>query len=173
MQAEELRERQAPLKDRYRSEPDSAFATLTASGRVDIDTISCKIQRTSDEPTVAGLHPMAGGDGSWKCAAEMLLESLISCAGVTFGAVCTAMKIPVTSAKLTAEGDLDFRGTMGVDRSIPVGFLEIQLKFELDSAADDASLEKAVELAERYCVVAQSVSNVQAGWSRTKSEAAK
>ena len=166
MNSETLRNLQAPLKDRYRNEPQSALATLVAKGSVDVDSISFRIERDPNSPEVAGLHPMAGGDGNWACAAEMLLESLISCAGVTFGAVCTALEIPIDSAQLVASGDLDFRGTLGVDRETPVGFLKIDLEFMIDSPANDEKLAKAVQLAERYCVVAQTLKSVNASWSR-------
>lgn len=109
---------------------------------------------------------MAGGDGTFACAAEMLLEALIGCAGVTFGAVCTAMEIPIRRAQVIAEGDLDFRGTLGVDREAPIGFTRIRLRFELDSSCEDGKLDKAVQLAERYCVVAQSIKSVEASWTR-------
>ncbi len=166
MNAEELRNIQAPLKEKYRSEPESALATLTARGSVDFNTISCSIDRKEHCPTIPGLHPMAGGDGNFACAAEMLLEALIGCAGVTLGAVCTAMEIPVESAVLVAEGDMDFRGTLGVNRETPIGFSAIRLRFEIVSTASDEKLAKAVQLAERYCVVAQSVKNVSADWVR-------
>ncbi len=166
MNAEELRSIQTPLKEKYRSEPDSAQSTLMARGKVNFETISCQIEHESEAPRVPGLHPMAGGDGNFSCPAEMLLEALIGCAGVTLGAVCTAMEIPVDSAILVAEGDMDFRGTLGVNREIPVGFTAIRLRFELASSASDEKLAKAVQLAERYCVVAQSVKNVSANWIR-------
>lgn len=166
MTPEQLREIQTPLKEKYRSEGDSAVATLSASGTVDFDAIAIQLEKEQGAPSVPGLHPMAGGDGSFACAAEMLLEALIGCAGVTLAAVCTAMATPVESARLIAEGDMDFRGTLGIDRETPVGFTAIRLRFEFQSSADDEKLAKAVQLAERYCVVAQSLKNIEANWSR-------
>ena len=166
MKATELRELQAPLKERFRNEPDSAKETLRAHGIINVDAITVYIDRPHSGPVMAGLHPLAGGDGTWVCSSELLLDALVGCAGVTFAAVCSAMEIPIRSAELQAQGDLDFRGTMGVDRSVPVGFLEIRLKFTLDSEESDEKLAKAVELAERYCVVAQSLKSVSANFVR-------
>lgn len=158
MTPEELRGRQAPFKERYRSDPSSALGTLTARGELRIPDLAVDIKTDRGPVTHAGLHPMAGGDGTWTCAAEMLLESLIGCVGVTLGAVATAMNVPITRGYITAEGDLDFRGTLGVDRQTPVGFQAIRLIFELETTADEAQLTKLMELSERYCVVAQSLS---------------
>lgn len=166
MKPEELHLIQQPLKEKYRATPESAFATLSAVGQVDFDSISCPIIKSDENLTIPGLHPMAGGNGQFACAAEMLLESLIGCAGVTLAAVCTAMQVPVETAFLTAEGDVDFRGTLGVDRATPVGFIAVRLIFEFDSAAPDEKLAKAVQLAERYCVVAQTLKEVSASWKR-------
>jgi len=166
MTPEQLRDIQTPLKENYRSEPASAVATLTASGTVDFDAIAVHLNKDADCPVVPGLHPMAGGKGEFACAAEMLLESLIGCAGVTLAAVCTAMAIPADSVKLVAEGDMDFRGTLGVDRETPVGFTKIRLNFIFTSPAEDEKLTKAVQLAERYCVVAQSLKHIETDWSR-------
>jgi len=166
MNAEELKALQAPLKQKYREDAASAQATLVARGTIDVDAITVSVIRETAPCPVAGLHVMAGGDGIQACAAEMMLESLISCAGVTFGAVCTAMGIPVTSAKLKAAGDLDFRGTLGVSRDVPIGFTNVTLTFTIDSDEDDAKLSKAVELAERYCVVAQTLKEVATKWGR-------
>lgn len=167
MTPEQLRELQAPFKEKYRNDPETAQATLIARGNVNFDTVSVSLEKSAAQMAAPGMHPMAGGDGSYACAAEMLLEALIGCAGVTLAAVCTAMEIPVTSASLVASGKLDFRGTLGVNREAPVGFQEVHLNFVFDSPADDAKLAKAVQLAERYCVVAQSLKTVEARWERT------
>jgi uncharacterized OsmC-like protein len=157
MTAEELRERQTPLKDRYRGEPASAAATLKAHGQLDLPRLVCRV--ASDHGTLvdAGLHPMAAGDGTAACAGSMLLEALVGCAGVTLSAVATAMGLPVKGGAITAEGDMDFRGTLGVSRDVPVGFTAIRLHVVLDTTADETQLKKLGELTERYCVVAQSL----------------
>ena len=157
MTAEELRAAQAPFKDRYRSDPPAALATLTAKGRLDVENLHCVVESAPRSSLVAGVHPRAGGDGTGMCAGDMLLEALVACAGVTLAAVSTAMNLGVTAGRLTAEGDLDFRGTLGVSREAPVGFTAIRLKAEVDCAADDSQLQKLGELTERYCVVAQSL----------------
>lgn len=166
MTPDELKTLQTPLKEQYRAEPSTALATLRAIGEIDLPNIACPIQRRPGAPSVPGLHPMAGGGPQFACAAEMLLEALVGCAGVTFAAVCTAMEIPLEQARLIAEGDLDFRGTLGVDRSVPIGFLAVRLRFEINSPSEDAKLDKAVQLAERYCVVAQTLKQVTADWTR-------
>ena len=166
MNAEQLKAIQAPLKEQYRNQPESAQATLSARGSINIDQIAVDLERSESASCVPGLHPMAGGDGSCACAAEMLLEALIGCAGVTFAAVCTAMSISIRKANIAAHGDLDFRGTLGVDRQTPIGFTNIRIEFTLDSAADDATLAKATQLAERYCVVAQTLKEVAVSWTR-------
>lgn len=155
--AEELRSLQAPLKDLYRSEPDKALITLSASGRIG-DNVTCKVD-TGRAMAEAGLHPATGGDGSALCSGDMLLEALTACAGVTLNAVATAMGIELRDAEIRAEGDLDFRGTLGVDKSAPVGFRDIRLTFRLDTDADDESLDNLMKLTERYCVVFQTLSN--------------
>lgn len=166
MNSDELRNLQEPWKEKFRSDPQSAIATISTEGTVDFDVIACRINHEPGISTAAGLHPMAGGDGSFACAAEKLLEALVGCAGVTLAAVCTAMEIPVISAILSAEGEMDFRGTLGVDRATPVGFTEIRLQFQFRSSASDEKLAKAVQLAERYCVVAQTLKNVSTDWMR-------
>lgn len=166
MTPEELKSLQAPLKDQYRSQPEAALATLKASGTVDLAQIAVHIDRPAGASCTPGLHPMAGGNGLFACAAEMLLESLIGCAGVTLGAVCTALTVPIRSARIAAEGDLDFRGTLGVDRETPVGFTRVHIHFAFDSDAPDATLDKATQLAERFCVVAQTLKAVSVSWSR-------
>jgi uncharacterized OsmC-like protein len=157
MTAEELRERQTPLKDRYRSEPASALATLKAHGQLNVESIVCRVAADKGALVDAGLHPMAAGDGTAACAGNMLLEALVGCAGVTLSAVATAMGIPVQGGSITAEGDMDFRGTLGVSRDVPVGFTAIRVNVVLDTSADEAQLKKLGELTERYCVVAQSL----------------
>lgn len=158
MTDQQLRSLQAPLKDRYRTDPAAAQATIVVRGTLDLPRLACRIETGRGPVTEAGLHPLAGGDGSFACSADMLLESLVGCAGVTLSAVATAMNIPIAAGTLTAEGDLDFRGTLGVARDAPIGFTAIRLRIDLQTAADDAQLEKLARLTERYCVVAQSLS---------------
>lgn len=155
--AESLRGLQAPLKDLYRREPDKALVTLKAVGRIG-DNLTCKVD-TGRAMAEAGLHPATGGDGSALCSGDMLLEALAACAGVTLNAVATAMSIELRDAEIQAEGDLDFRGTLGVDKEAPVGFKEIRLNFRLDTDADAETLDNLLKLTERYCVVFQSLSN--------------
>jgi len=157
MTAEELRAAQAPFKDRYRSDASSALATLTARGTLDVAQLQCRVETLATNPVIAGVHPRAGGDGRGLCAGDMLLQALVACAGVTLTAVATAMNLGVTGGELTAEGDMDFRGTLGVARDAPVGFTTIRLNAVVQSQADDAQLQKLAELTERYCVVAQSL----------------
>lgn len=155
MDAATLRSVQQPLKDAYRLDPDSAVVTLRASGAVG-DGVSCSVD-TGRAIAEAGLHPATGGDGSQLCSGDMLLEALVACAGVTLAAVATSMGVELRSARVEAEGDLDFRGTLAVDSAAPVGFRDIRLHFDIDSDSDDATLAKLVDLAERYCVVLQTV----------------
>jgi uncharacterized OsmC-like protein len=155
MRADELRLLQAPLKDRYRDDPGAAAVTLSATGTLD-EGISCSV-RTGAAIAAAGLHPATGGDGSLLCSGDMLLEALVACAGVTLRAVATALDIPVAGGTVTAEGDLDFRGTLGVDRETPVGFAAIRLRFALDTEADPEQLATLLRLTERYCVVLQTL----------------
>src|SRR3954471_23018332 len=155
MQAEELREIQGPLKERSRGEPEAALVTLSASGTLD-EGVSCSVQ-TGRTIAAAGLHPLTGGDGSALCSGDMLLEALVACAGVTLRAVATSLGIPVAGGTVSAEGDLDFRGTLGVDREAPVGFEAIRLRFELDTDADEEQLATLLRLTERYCVVFQTL----------------
>ena len=157
MKAEELKAKQAPLKQKYRDEPESAVITLRAKSSLS-DGISCKVE-TGKGLVEAGLHPATGGDGSLACSGDMLLEALAGCAGVTLNAVSTALGAELRDAKIFAEGDLDFRGTLGVAKDAPVGFQEIRLRFELDSDAPKELLEKVVALTERYCVVFQTLKN--------------
>jgi uncharacterized OsmC-like protein len=156
--AEELRSLQSPLKDRYRKDPASAVITQRARGRVNQDTISFVLE-TGKPGVPAGLHPATGGDGSAACSSEMLLEALASCAGVTLAAVATSMGIELGEASITAEGDLDFRGTLGVAKDVPVGFSRMRLKFSIKSSAGADKIRKLVELTERYCVVFQTLAH--------------
>ena len=156
MQSDELRALQAPIKARYREDPDTALVTMTARGTLDLDRVACRID-TRDDRVDSGLHPAAGGDGTLLCSGDMLLEALVACAGVTLASVATAMSLPVSGGTVTAEGDLDFRGTMAVDREASVGFRDIRLHFELDTTATDEQIGKLIALTERYCVVFQTI----------------
>jgi uncharacterized OsmC-like protein len=151
----ELTALQAPLKERYGSEPEAALVTLSAAGALG-EGVSCSVQ-TGQAIAEAGLHPATGGDGSLLCSGDMLLEALVACAGVTLRAVATSLGIAVESGRVRAEGDLDFRGTLAVDREAPVGFSAIRLFFDLDSDADDEQLATLRRLTERYCVVYQTL----------------
>jgi uncharacterized OsmC-like protein len=155
MDRTELRERQAPLKARYEAEPRSAVVTLRAAGSLEAG-VACSVQ-TGRALAEAGLHPASGGDGTQLCSGDMLLEALVACAGVTLRAVATSLEIPVAGGSVTAEGDLDFRGTLGVDRDAPVGFRAIRLRFDLDSDATEEQLATLLRLTERYCVVLQTL----------------
>jgi uncharacterized OsmC-like protein len=152
MQSEDLRALQAPLKDRYRGEPGAAQITLKAQGTLDALGLTCKVE-TGKAIVTAGLHPATGGDGSTACSGDMLLEALVACAGVTLKAVATALNIEVQGGRVVAEGDLDFRGTLGVDKEAPVGFKDIRLRFELDTNAPAEQLANLIRLTERYCVI--------------------
>jgi uncharacterized OsmC-like protein len=157
MERKKLRAAQAPLKERYKGEPEAAVVTLTASGELG-EGISCTVQ-TGRAIAAAGLHPASGGDGSLLCSGDMLLEALVACAGVTLQAVATSLGIEVESGTVRAEGELDFRGTLAVDREAPVGFSAIRLSFELDSNADREQLDTLLKLTERYCVVFQTLAS--------------
>ncbi len=157
MNAEELRSVQAPLKERYRETPDAALVTLRAQGHLG-ENVSCKIE-TGKALVVAGLHPATGGNGQSACSGDMLLEALVACAGVTLNAVATALGIELRDATLTAEGDLDFRGTLGLSREVPVGFQSIRLQLTLDTSASDEQLATLLRLTERYCVVYQTLAH--------------
>jgi len=156
MDAEQLRSLQAPLKARYRDEPGAAVITLKASGELGAETITCKVE-TGRALAEAGLHPATGGDGLSLCSGDMLLEALVACAGVTLKAVSTALSIPIRSGRVNAEGDLDFRGTLGVAKDAAVGFKTIRLSFTLDTDAPQEQLDKLLTLTERYCVVYQTL----------------
>ncbi|HEY0391382.1 MAG TPA: OsmC family protein [Solirubrobacterales bacterium] len=157
MEREELRAAQAPLKERYKGEPEAAVVTLAASGELG-EGISCSVQ-SGHAIVAAGLHPASGGDGSLLCSGDMLLEALVACAGVTLRAVATSLGIEVESGTVRAEGELDFRGTLAVDREAPVGFSAIRLCFELDTDADQEQLDTLLKLTERYCVVFQTIAS--------------
>lgn len=169
MTADELRAAQAPLKQQYREDPAAAAATFRVSATLDPAHAACRIETGRGDVTSAGLHAKAGGDGSWACSADMLLESLAACAGVTLCAVATAIELPVEGGTVTAEGDLDFRGTLGVSREVPVGMKAIRLHFELETDADETAIAKLLQLTERYCVVARTLMaapGVQIDWTR-------
>jgi len=155
MNAEELRATQAPLKERYKASPEDALVTLKAQGRLG-EGVTCSVQ-TGKALVAAGLHPATGGDGLSACSGDMLLEALVACAGVTLNAVATAIGIVVKSGEVKAEGDLDFRGTLGVVKDAPVGFQRIRLTFDLDTDATEEELSTLVRLTERYCVVYQTL----------------
>ena len=157
MDAATLRAMQAPIKDGYRSNPDAAVITLRAHGTIDESKIACKVE-TGRAIAEAGLHPATGGSGAELCSGDMLLEALVACAGVTLKAVATALEIPLTKGVVKAEGDLDFRGTLGVDKQAPVGFRSIRLSFEVDAGdTPQERLDQLMKLTERYCVVFQSL----------------
>ncbi len=158
MKSEDLKALQAPLKSAYRERPESAVITLEAEGKLGEENISCKVD-TGKALVEAGLHPATGGDGSFACSGDMLLEALVACAGVTLKAVATALEIDLRGGRVRAEGDLDFRGTLGVDKAAPVGFKNIRLQFELDTDASEEQLESLLKLTERYCVVYQTLKN--------------
>ena len=158
MDAEQLRTLQAPLKERYRAQPWAGVITLKARGRLGDEGISCKVE-TGKALVDAGLHPATGGDGSFACSGDMLLEALVACAGVTLKAVATALDVPLRGGVVSAEGDLDFRGTLGVDKQARVGFSTIRLRFDLDSDASQEQLDKLISLTERYCVIYQTLRN--------------
>tara|TARA_A100001037_G_scaffold201918_1_gene180455 strand:+ start:850 stop:1350 length:501 start_codon:yes stop_codon:yes gene_type:complete len=158
VKSDELRALQAPLKDTYRESPQEAVITLSAQGMLDGEGIACSVQ-TGKALVEAGLHPATGGDGSQACSGDMLLEALVACAGVTLRAVATALEIEVHGGTVSAEGDLDFRGTLGVDKEAPVGFKDIRLAFDLDTDADEDKLATLLKLTERYCVIYQTLTN--------------
>jgi uncharacterized OsmC-like protein len=158
MNADELRGLQAPVKARYREDPAAALQTLKARGTLDGEGVTCKVE-TGQGLAVAGLHPATGGDGKALCSGDMLLEALVGCAGVTLRAVATALGIPVRGGSVRVEGDLDFRGTLGVSKEAPVGFKEIRLRFDLDTDATPEQLATLLKLTERYCVVYQTLRN--------------
>ncbi len=158
MDAAALRALQAPLKERYRNDPRAATITLKAKGTLDAAHIACRVE-TGRGLAVAGLHPATGGSGLELCSGDMLLEALVGCAGVTLKAVATALEIPLKSAEVSAEGDLDVRGTLGVAKDAPVGFAQIRLRFDLETDVGEDKLDQLLKLTERYCVVYQTLRN--------------
>ena len=156
MDANALRAMQAPYKDKYKNDPNAAVITLKAHGTLDESKIACKVE-TGRALAVAGLHPATGGSGAELCSGDMLLEALVACAGVTLKAVATALAIPLKSGTVRAEGDLDFRGTLGVDKEAPVGFREIRLSFDIDTDATEEQIASLIKLTERYCVIFQTL----------------
>ena len=158
MNADQLRAVQAPIKQRYRDDPSTARIPARAEAVLSTDDIACTISGR-DGPLTAGLHPAAGGTGALACSADLLLEAVVACAGVTLRAVATAMGVTIRSGRIVADGIWDARGTLGVDRSVPVGLSEITLKFDIDSDADPAKLERMLQTTERYCVILQTLRN--------------
>ena len=156
MDSAALRALQAPIKERYKADPQAGVITLKAKGALDDTNIACKVE-TGRALAVAGLHPATGGSGLELCSGDMLLEALVACAGVTLKAVATALDIPLRSGTVSAEGDLDFRGTLGVAKDAPVGFAQIRLRFDLDTDAAQDELDQLLKLTERYCVVYQTI----------------
>ena len=158
MDALSLRALQAPIKERYRADAEAAVITLRAQGTLDAEKIACKVE-TGRALALAGLHPASGGSGAELCCGDMLFEALVACAGVTLKAVSTALEIPVRQGTVKAEGDLDFRGTLGVDKEAPVGFRAIRLSFELDTDASQEKIDQLLKLTERYCVIFQTLNH--------------
>ncbi|MGB7078318.1 MAG: OsmC family protein [Xanthobacteraceae bacterium] len=158
MDAAGLRAVQAPIKERYKTDPKAGLITLRAKGTLDDANIACKVE-TGRALAVAGLHPATGGSGMELCSGDMLLEALVACAGVTLKAVATAIDVPLKSAAVSAEGDLDFRGTLGVAKDAPVGFAQIRLCFDIETDAPQDKLDQLLKLTERYCVVYQTIKN--------------
>lgn len=157
MNATELKNLQAPLKDKYREQPESAIITLKAEGKID-EGISCRVE-TGKRIVEAGLHPATGGTGMLACSGDMLLEALVACAGVTLQAVATALDVNIKSGTVRAEGDLDFKGTLGVNKEVPVGFKTIRLEFDINTDAREEQISALKKLTERYCVVYQTLAN--------------
>ena len=158
MNSEQLKAKQAPLKARYKEEPKTAQITMSASGSLGSDTITCDVVPPNGA-IKAGLHPLAGGHEEWACSGEMLLQSLVACAGVTLKAVATALEIPLRGGRVIAEGDMDFRGTLGVSKETAIGFQNVRLRFELDSDASPEQKQKLLSLTERFCVIYQTLKN--------------
>jgi uncharacterized OsmC-like protein len=168
MNSNELKTLQTPLKKQYAKSPDDAVVSLHATGTVNIDNLTCQVESAASVSgqTTSGLHPSAGGDGKFACSGDMLLQSLVACSGVTFAAVATAMELQVSSTRVTAHGTMDFRGTLGVDREVPVGLTSVDLSFAVESSEPDEKIEKLIQLTERYCVVLQTLQNSVAVSSR-------
>jgi uncharacterized OsmC-like protein len=158
MQAEQFRLTQAPLRERYRADPEAALLTLKARGATDDKTVSCKVE-TGRGTALAGIHPKCGGSGLELCSGDLLLEALVACAGISLKAAATVLDIPIKSAVVFAEGDVDLRGTLGVTDEVPVGFKEIRLRFDVDTDAPQDKLDQLLGVAERYCVIFQTIQN--------------
>ena len=158
MDAAQLRAMQAPIKERLKNDPKTGMITLKAKGAVGSEGLTCKVE-TGRALAVAGLHPATGGSGLELCSGDMLLEALVACAGVTLKSVATALEVPLKEGRVSAEGDLDFRGTLGVDKEAPVGFAEIRLRFDVDTDAPQDKLDLLLKITERYCVVYQTIKN--------------
>ncbi len=156
MNSEQLKVKQAPLKAQYKEQPATAQVTMHARSSLGSDTITCHVQ-TPQGVIEAGLHPLAGGQAEWACSGEMLLQSLVACAGVTLKSVATALDIPLRGGRVIAEGDMDFRGTLGISKEVPIGFQRIRLRFELDGDATSEQKQKLLSLTERYCVIFQTL----------------
>ncbi len=156
MNADKLRAMQTPLKDQYRQEPATALKTMVVEGAIDLEKVSCVV-RTPRGPIEAGLHPAAGGDGTFACTGDMLLEALVGCAGVTLCAVASAMNIAIRKGVVRAEGDLDFRGTLGVAKDVDIGFKAIRMAFQLDTDAPPEQIDTLIKLTKRYCVIYQTL----------------
>jgi len=156
MDADQLRALQTPIKQRYRDEPSSAKVVMYASGKVLASQLTCLVDSSRGQVD-AGLHPAAGGSGAQACSGDMLLQALVACSGVTLSAVATAMGIEIRSASVTAQAEMDFRGTLGIDKGVPIGITSLHLEFTIDSTAEDSQLKKLIELTERYCVVLQTL----------------
>ena len=156
MDANQLRAMQAPIKEKYKADAGAALITLKAKGTLDDQNIACKVE-TGRALAIAGLHPATGGSGLELCSSDMLLEALVACAGVTLKSVATAVDVPLKAGHVVAEGDLDFRGTLGVDKEAPVGFAEIRLRFDVETDAPQARLDQLLELTDRYCVIFQTI----------------
>jgi len=161
MNSKELKAIQTPLKEQYAKCPDDAIVSLNATGTVNIDNLTCRVESdvSANGQTVSGLHPSAGGDGNFACSGDMLLQSLVACSGVTFAAVATAMELQISSTTVTAHGTMDFRGTLGVAREVPVGLTSVNLTFDVVSLESNEKIEKLIQLTERYCVVLQTMKN--------------
>jgi uncharacterized OsmC-like protein len=158
MDAAQLRAMQAPIKERLKNDPKTGMITLKAKGAVGSEGLTCKVE-TGRALAVAGLHPATGGSGLELCSGDMLLEALVACAGVTLKSVATALEVPLKEGRVSAEGDLDFRGTLGVDKEAPVGFAEIRLRFDVETDAPQDKLDLLLKITERYCVVYQTIKN--------------
>ena len=156
MTGDELRALQKPIKERYQADPATALVTMRATGEVQVNQLTCQLPTPTGQ-VAAGLHPAAGGSGEAACSGDMLLQSLVACAGVTLSAVATAMSITIRRATITAEGDADFRGTLGVSREVPIGLTAVRVTFDIDSDAPAEQLQKLIQLTERYCVIFQTL----------------